>query len=192
MNAERFAAQFPGVQWDAATSSWIVPHEILLDVANFLKTDPEFRMEMLSNVTGVDRLPAKVKTKGEDGKETEHERLGYLEVVYHFYSVSRKQGPLVLRCRTEGRETPILPSITPLFRSAEFQEREIFDLFGIVFSGHPDLRRILMWDEFEDFPMRKDYVEPDDYEWEPTPHDAVLVKARRRQVADSAPPRHDA
>ena len=72
-----------------------------------------------------------------------------------------------------------LPSLTPIWRSAEFQEREIFDLYGIRFDGHPDLRRILMWDEFEDHPMRKDYREPDDYEWEPTPHDEVLEKAKQ-------------
>jgi NADH-quinone oxidoreductase subunit C len=186
MNAERLASQFPQVKWDAATGSWIVPHQVLLDVAHFLKNDPEFRMDMLSNVTGVDWLSARVKVRGEDGKETEQERPGYLEVIYHFFSVIAKQGPIVLRCRTDGRETPMIPSLTPLFRSAEFQEREIFDLFGIVFGGHPDLRRILMWDEFKDFPMRKDYVEPDDYEWEPTPHDEVLEKARRH--APSSPP----
>jgi NADH-quinone oxidoreductase subunit C len=73
-----------------------------------------------------------------------------------------------------------LPSLTPVWRSCEFQEREIFDLFGIVFDGHPDLRRILMWEGFKDFPMRKDYVEPDDYEYEPTAHDEVLAKARRQ------------
>ncbi len=78
--------------------------------------------------------------------------------------------------RAEGTR---LPSFTPIWRSAEFQEREIFDLYGIHFEGHPDLRRILMWDEFEDYPMRKDYREPDDYEWEPTPHDAVLEKAKQ-------------
>ena len=72
-----------------------------------------------------------------------------------------------------------MPSLTPIWRSAEFQEREIFDLYGIRFDGHPDLRRILMWDEFEDYPMRKDYREPDDYEWEPTPHDDVLEKAKQ-------------
>ena len=71
-----------------------------------------------------------------------------------------------------------LPSLTPIWRSAEFQEREIFDLYGIRFKGHPDLRRILMWDEFEHYPMRKDYREPDEYEWEPTPHDEVLEKAK--------------
>ena len=78
--------------------------------------------------------------------------------------------------RRTGLTEVTLPSLTPVWRSAEFQEREIFDLYGIVFEGHPDLRRILMWDEFEDHPMRKDYVEPNDYEYEPTPHDAVLEK----------------
>ncbi len=72
-----------------------------------------------------------------------------------------------------------LPSLTPVWRSAEFQEREIFDLYGIHFDGHPDLRRILMWDEFEDHPMRKDYVQPDDFEWEPTPHDDVLARVKQ-------------
>ncbi|PYK59642.1 MAG: hypothetical protein DME21_12720, partial [Verrucomicrobia bacterium] len=59
-----------------------------------------------------------------------------------------------------------------------------------VFDGHPDLRRILMWDGFQDYPMRKDYVEPDDYEYEPTPHDEVLEKAKRHdpQEMQSATP----
>ena len=81
--------------------------------------------------------------------------------------------------RTSDRvENACLPSLTPIWRSAEFQEREIFDLYGVKFDGHPDLRRILMWDEFEDHPMRKDYREPDDYEYEPTPHDDVLERAK--------------
>ena len=82
--------------------------------------------------------------------------------------------------RTADRADDVhMPSLTPIWRSAEFQEREIFDLYGVRFDGHVDLRRILMWDEFEDFPMRKDYVEPDDYEYEPTPHDEVLVRAKQ-------------
>jgi NADH-quinone oxidoreductase subunit C len=80
-----------------------------------------------------------------------------------------------------------VPSLTPVWRGAEFQEREAYDLFGITFEGHPDMRRILMWEEFKDYPMRKDYVEPDDYEYEPTPHDDVLEKASRRHPAEGSP-----
>ena len=78
-----------------------------------------------------------------------------------------EEGPVVLRMRTANRTDDVtLPSLTPVWRSAEFQEREAFDLFGIVFEGHPDLRRILMWEGFTDHPMRKDYVPPPDDELE--------------------------
>jgi len=101
-----------------------------------------------------------------------------------------RHGPLVLRLRTENRtDAARLPSLTPVWRSAELQEREIYDLYGVVFDGHPDLRRILMWDEFKDYPMRKDYVEPDDYEYEPTPHDAVLEKAKAHGSPSAGPAR---
>ena len=88
----------------------------------------------------------------------------------------------------EGGEAGLsfaVPSLTPVWRACEFQEREVFDLFGVKFEGHPDLRRILMWDEFTAHPMRKDYVEPDDYEWEPTPHGAVLDKAKAHSPASA-------
>ena len=85
-----------------------------------------------------------------------------------------------------GEADPTVDSITPVWPGANFFEREVFDLFGIRFDGHPDLRRILMWDEFKDHPMRKDYAEPDDYEWEPTPHGAVLEKARLHYPAPPA------
>jgi NADH-quinone oxidoreductase subunit C len=75
--------------------------------------------------------------------------------------MEKKHGPVILRLRTVDRgERNHVPSLTPVWRSAEFQEREAFDLYGIVFDGHPDLRRILMWEEFADYPMRKDYVPP--------------------------------
>ena len=92
---------------------------------------------------------------------------------------------MILRVRTANRTDQVeLPSLTPLWRSAEFQEREVFDLYGIVFTGHPDLRRILLWDEFKDHPMRKDYVEPDDFEYEPTAHDKVLERAQEHKNRD--------
>jgi NADH-quinone oxidoreductase subunit C len=108
-----------------------------------------------------------------DGVEKEVEQTvktsipGYLESVYHLFSIRDQAGPVVLRMRTANRTDDVaLPSLTPVWRSAEFQEREAFDLFGIVYEGHPDLRRILMWEGFTDHPMRKDYVPPPDDELE--------------------------
>jgi NADH-quinone oxidoreductase subunit C len=84
--------------------------------------------------------------------------------------------------RTVNRADQVdLPSFTSIWRSAEFQEREVFDLYGIVFTGHPDLRRLLMWDGFKDHPMRKDYVDPNDFEYEPTAHDAVVQRAQEHK-----------
>jgi NADH-quinone oxidoreductase subunit C len=165
-----------------------------VEIAIFLRDSADLRLDYCSNVSGVDWLDTetseKVKVKTlVDGVEQEIEQVrkhlspGYLEAVYHLYSMEKKQGPVVLRLRTENRTDKVhLPSLTPVWRSAEFQEREIFDLYGIIFDGHPDLRRILMWDEFEDHPMRKDYVEPDDYEYEPTAHDDVLAKAKQHNA----------
>ena len=170
-----------------------------VEVAKFLKYDLELRLDYCSNVTGVDwpeaELSEKVKVrKVVDGVEKEVEevrktkRPGYLEAVYHLFSIEKKHGPVVLRMRTGNRaDQNHVPSLTPVWRSAEFQEREIFDLYGIIFDGHPDLRRILMWDGFKDFPMRKDYVEPDDYEYEPTPHDEVLEKAKAHYAPGAKP-----
>ena len=85
--------------------------------------------------------------------------------------MTQKTGPLVLRVRVP-RDNAKVPSLVPVFRSAEYQEREAFDMYGIVYEGHPDLRRIFMWDGFEGFPLRKDYVQEDsetleteDIEW---------------------------
>ena len=171
--------------------SLLIDNEHAVAIARFLRFDPELCLDFCSNVTGVDWLDRVVKKttkvkKVVDGVrkkrsiETTEEKIpGYLEAVYHLYSMTHKHGPVIIRMRTADRaEGARLPSLTPIWRSAEFQEREIFDLYGIDFEGHPDLRRILMWDEFEDHPMRKDYREPDDYEWEPTPHDEVLEKAK--------------
>jgi NADH-quinone oxidoreductase subunit C len=169
------------------------PHAI--EFTKFLRDDAQLRLDYASNVTGVDWLDAvlkeKVKTKMlVEGVEKELEqtiekkRPGYLEVVYHLYSMELKHGPVIIRMRTKNRTDEVhLPSLAPVWRGCEFQEREVFDLYGIVFDGHPDLRRILMWDGFKDYPMRRDYVEPDDYEYEPTPHDKVLERAKKHSAA---------
>jgi NADH-quinone oxidoreductase subunit C len=179
--------------------SLLLDREHARAVAQFLRDDSALAFDYASNATGVDwpekTIKERIKVKKVvDGVEKEVEDVcekktpGYLEAVYHLYSMSRKHGPLILRLRTENRTDKVtLPSLTPVWRSCEFQEREIFDLYGVHFEGHPDLRRLLMWPEFKDFPMRKDYVEPDDYEYEPTPHDAVLDRARQH-YPKGAPP----
>ena len=174
----------------SAQHSFLVSSDNALSVAKFLRDDVSLRLNYASSVTGVDWLDTVVKktTKVKqmvDGVEKQVEQTvpetkpGYLEVVYHLYSIELKHGPVILRMRTADRVAQThLPSLTPIWRGCEFQEREVFDLYGVVFDGHPDLRRILMWDGFKDFPMRKDYVEPDDYEYEPTAHDEVLTRTK--------------
>lgn len=177
-------------------------HSLLVDpdhglaVAFYLRDAAQFNF--CTNVTGVDWPPKEVSEKIKvkqivDGVEKEVDQVrktsipGYLEAVYHLYSIDRKLGPLPLRMRTADRDSGThLPSLTPVWRSAEFQEREIYDLYGIAFDGHPDLRRLLMWDGFADHPMRRDYVEPDDYEYEPTAHDQVLARAKEHAAKAGA------
>jgi NADH-quinone oxidoreductase subunit C len=177
-----------------------------VQVATFLRDDADLALDFLSNATGVDwpdkEVSEKVKvrrtvTKTVDGAERQVEETveetrkhtvpGCLEAVYHLFSIAKKHGPVVIRMKTVNRTDQVqLPSLTPVWRSAEFQEREIFDLFGVVFTGHPDLRRLLMWEEFKDHPMRRDYVEPDDFEYEPTAHDEVLKRAQEQRAKLSA------
>lgn len=118
----------------------IVPPDQLLDIAAYLKDDLGFNY--LSSVTGVDLI--------EEDK---------LEVVYHTYSIEQGGGPVTLKVQVPRTDTATVPSLTPMWPGADFQEREAYDLYGIRFDGHPDLRRILMWEEFVGHPMRKDWRE---------------------------------
>ena len=187
----------------SAQHSLLVANESLVDVLRVLRDKLDF--DLLSNVTGVDwpsgrdlwslqsggdlRSPQ----SGGDLRSPQNSESGFLETLYHLYSTNKRLGPLVLRARTADRtENAKIPSAVSIFRSAEFQEREIFDLYGITFTNHPDLRRILMWDEFIDHPMRKDYTAPDDYEYEPTPHDDVLAKAKAHYPQEQNEPRINA
>lgn len=140
-------AKLSGTQVTVETGALIVPAGELTAVARFLRDTEPYRCDYLSNLTAADYL---------DRPDSP----GRIEVVYHLYSMAKKHGPVTLKVRLP-RENPAVASVTPLWRGAEFQEREVYDLFGVTFTGHPDLRRILMWDEFAGHPMRKDYVAED-------------------------------
>lgn len=205
---DRLLARFPDASVTLVTNPGAAAqHSLLLgakqaaDIAQFLRDDPALKLDFCSNVTGIDwpekEIVETTKTTAPDPaggppkvveQKTKRIQPGCLEVVYHLYSMAQKHGPVIVRLRTGNRTDDVaLPSFTPVWRACEFQEREVFDLYGVRFTGHPDLRRILMWDQFKDHPMRKDYVEPDDYEWEPTPHGDVLAKAKEHYPAAAVP-----
>jgi NADH-quinone oxidoreductase subunit C len=119
------------------------------DVCKHLKTDPDLHFDYLECVTGVD-FP--------DDKK--------IAVIYHLYSYEKKHR-IVLKCLLD-RADPALPTLSDVWRTANWQERECFDLLGVLFDGHPDLRRLLMPDDWEGHPLRKDYEEPDNYHGIPT------------------------
>ena len=107
-------------------------------IVSFLKTTPGLEFDFLSGVTAVDYFD-------------------YFELVYHLTSMKHNQS-LVLKARLQGRDNLSAPSIIDIHRGADFQEREIYDLFGISFSGHPNMKRIMLWEGFEGHPLRKDYL----------------------------------
>lgn len=210
---DRLLTRFPAAQVSVVTNpgaaaqhSLLLDHTHAVEIARFLRDDETLRLDQCSNVTGIDWPEKEIieTTKstvpdpaGGPPKVVEQKvkriQPGCLEVVYHLYSLARRHGPVILRLRTGNRTDAVsVPSLTPVWRACEFQEREAFDLFGIVFTGHPDLRRILMWDAFQDHPMRRDYVSPDDYEWEPTPHGEVLERAKRHYPTPPATPAAEA
>jgi NADH-quinone oxidoreductase subunit C len=130
---------------DALTGGNFDHNEVTLEIAvpkigsvcGFLKFDQGF--VRLSTVTAVDRFPLEPR----------------FEVVYHLHSVQHKQR-VRLKCRLGGNE-PVIDSVTSVWRGANWYEREVFDLFGIQFRNHPNLKRILMPDDWEGYPLRKDY-----------------------------------
>ena len=139
------AAAVEAFDADAVTGGKFDFNELTLEIATgkivsvcgFLKFDQKF--SRMSSVTAVDRYPAAPR----------------FEVVYHLHNIERNQR-VRLKCRVRG-EDPAIESITPVWRAAGWYEREVFDLFGIRFVNHPDLRRIMMPDDWEGYPLRKDY-----------------------------------
>ena len=130
-------------QWRHGYAEIKVPRERLLDAANQLKSDG---FDYLSFITEV------------DWKD-------HLELIYHLFSYDYRNQPLgaILRCELPRDGVPEVASLTPVWPGAEFMEREAFEMMGITFLGHPDLRRILLPDDFVGFPMRRDYENDWDY-----------------------------
>lgn len=158
---EQIAAAFPGVVQDVpapappatgkkgehapvnllATNDTVIDRARVADVALWLRDTHGYAL--LTNLTAVDYL-----------------RDGIIEVVYHLLNL-RGGAPAVFKTRVP-RDAPHVPSLTPHWPGADLQEREAFDLYGVIFDGHPYLRRVFMWDEFEGFPMRKDFPKQGD------------------------------
>jgi NADH-quinone oxidoreductase subunit C len=136
--AKRIGEQLPGAIIGNDDSAVLVESNSILEVCRYLNQTPDLDFDYLINLTGVDYLD-------------------YLEVVYHLASLKHNHS-LVLKARCYDREQPIVPSITSVWQGADFQEREAYDLVGIRFEGHPNMKRIFLWEGFQGYPLRRDYL----------------------------------
>ena len=134
----RLAGPFPDVveKWDQA-AAW-VPAESIVEVCRFLRDDSELHFDFLNSISAVDYID-------------------HFEVVYHLTSF-RHNHAAVIKVAVPGRESPSLGSVVGIWRGADFQEREIWDLMGVSFQGHPNLKRLMTWEGFPGHPLRKDFV----------------------------------
>jgi NADH-quinone oxidoreductase subunit C len=142
LNSEQVARKIneasPGAAAVADKAAVIVNSDSLFQVAEFLKNSPELDFNYLGDLTAVDYTD-------------------YFEVVYRLVSLEHNHS-LVLKTRCYDRDNPAVPSVTKLWRAADFMEREVYDLMGIVFMGHPNLKRLFLWEGFEGYPLRRDYL----------------------------------
>jgi NADH/F420H2 dehydrogenase subunit C len=140
---EALAAKFPQFELEyieGKDPALLVKRESLLALALYLRDEEGY--DYCASITGVDY---------EDR----------FEVVYHLYSTEKQGKPIIVKVHAQ-REDPEVPSVVSIWPGADWQEREVWDLMGIRFSGHPNLKRILMWEGFEGHPLRKDYPGPVD------------------------------
>ncbi len=146
MLTEKIQERFPTLEHlpeGGEYPQFIVPAESLREVALALRDEPDFAFDYLFCLTGVD-WPAE----------------GRLEAIYHLESTTHNH-QIVLRARTADREENAkLPTVSDIWPTANAHEREAYDLLGIVFEGHPDLRRLLLTDDWVGYPLRKDYEDP--------------------------------
>ena len=135
--AAQLEEQFPGSVAAAEGEAVTVKASALPDVARYLRDTAGLAYDYLNYVTAVDYYT-------------------HFEVVYRLTSLAQNT-TVVLKVRCEGRDNPSVPSVTGIWQGADFQERETYDLLGISFEGHPNLRRILLWEGFDGHPLRKDF-----------------------------------
>ena len=124
------------VEWNQ-DAVWVKP-SLIDSVFQFLRDDPELDFQYLNSISAVDFI--------------EH-----FELTYHLTSIQRQHTALV-KSKVFGRENLTVPSVYGVWRGADFQEREIWDLMGIHFEGHPNMKRIMLWEGFSGHPLRKDYL----------------------------------
>jgi len=136
--AEKIKKQLPEAVVEAGGSTVLLKSEAIFAAAEFLKSSPELDFDYLTHITAVDYYD-------------------YFEVVYQLTSIEHNHS-LVLKTRCYDRDKAVIPSVVSLWRGADYQEREIYDLMGISFTGHPNLKRIALWDGFEGHPLRRDYL----------------------------------
>ena len=135
--AGRIGERFPEAVIEKGGASVIVTPESFFNVAEYLKNEPGLEFDYLNYISAVDYFD-------------------YFELVYQFTSIEHNHS-VVLKTRCYGRDNLAVPSIVSLWQGADYQEREIYDLMGIRFDGHPNMKRIVLWEGFEGHPQRKDY-----------------------------------
>jgi NADH-quinone oxidoreductase subunit C len=133
----KLSASFPGAIEEVGADSVLVKADSLLAVVEYLKTTDGLKFDYLNYITAVDYYD-------------------YFEVVYMLTSLVYNQS-VVLKVRCSTRDNPAVPSLTGLYQGADLQEREVYDLMGITFEGHPNLKRIFLWEGFNGYPLRKDF-----------------------------------
>jgi NADH-quinone oxidoreductase subunit C len=159
---QKFGDRIKAKNLEAKDPFMVVTPGDLVDVCRFLRDDPRLAFDILNCVSGVDYLEPDPKKAPKAGFEP------HLEVVYHFQSF-RNQHRFVVKVilprwkDDKPGELPEVPSLTPLFNAANWHEREVYDLAGVWFTGHPNLTRILLSDDWVGHPLRKDYEFPLEY-----------------------------
>jgi NADH-quinone oxidoreductase subunit C len=136
--AGQIEKKFPGSIEEAGQDSVLVKSDALLAVAAYLKDAEGLKFDYLNYVTAVDYY-------------------SYFEVVYQLTSLEHNHS-VIIKTRCYGRDNPAVPSVVGLWQGADFQEREIYDLMGVRFEGHPNMKRIFLWEGFPGHPLRKDFI----------------------------------